>query len=497
MSPTRRQFLAGAAALYPASLLAAPVPWPAWADELRHRLDLMAAELTASAKPWQGPALTVRPEDFGHRPGQDLSTKAIQAAIEAAAEKGGGTVLLSQGDYVSGTLDLRSNVQLRIGAGARLLASLSLADYPDRVAKRPTVMDSNMGMNQSLIFAEGCENIALAGEGTIDGRGTQDHFSSPEGSGHTPGRPFLIRIIDCRRVHVQGLTLRDSACWMQDYLNCDELLIEDLTVDNQANFNNDGCDIDGCRNVVVRNCLINSEDDGLCFKLASERPTERVLVENCRLYSTCNPLKLGTDSQSLFRDVLVRNVELGGPDETMRTLRRRHADSGISWEIVDGGRAENVLCTGIHIVRADTPFFLRLADRGRVRPEEARPSAGTLSRIVFDGVTGQDNGSRGSYFMGLPGHPIRDVALRAVDLAVGAAETAPPHEAKIPEMGDVYPDARMIKGPVPAYGLWARHVDGLTLRDVRFTPSAHESRPMILADFDVRGFRADNFTGTR
>ena len=479
---TRRQFGAGAAALLLAPPAFAENIWPSWAESLRRRLDRMAEELTAKVTGWQGPALTVRPEDFDG---------SIQAAIDRVASQGGGTVLLAEGDYVSGTIDLRSHVRLRVAKEARLLGSLSLADYPARVARRPTVMDSNMAMHQSLIFAEGCENIALAGEGVIDGRGTAEHFPGPEGSGRTPGRPFLIRILDCRDVHVQGLTLRDSACWMQDYLNCDRLLIEDLIVDNQANVNNDGCDIDGCRDVIVRDCLINSEDDGLCFKGASQRPTERVLVENCRIYSSCNPLKLGTDSQSPFRDVLVRNVELGGPGQAMRALRRRRAESGVSWEVVDGGIAENVLCTSIHIVRADSPFFLRLGDRGRVRPDQERPPAGRMRRIVFDGVTGGDNGAHGSYFTGVPGHRIEDVALRAVDLGVGVAESAPLDQAAIAEMPAVYPGAPMVQGPVPAFGLWARHVEGLTLENVRFSPAGPEKRPMVLADFDVKGVRRD------
>lgn len=477
---TRRQFGIGTAAL----LVARPGRAADWSDELRLRLEAMAAELAERVKPWRGPALVVRPDGFG--------TAAIQAAIDSVAAAGGGTVLLAEGDYVSGTLDLRSHVRLEITEGARLLASLDLADYPDRVARRPTVMDSNMHMNQSLIFAEGCENIALAGSGIIDGRGTRDHFPGTEGSHETPGRPFLIRILDCQDVHVSGLTLRDSACWLQDYLNCDRLLIEGITVDNQANVNNDGCDIDGCRDVIVRNCLINSEDDALCFKLASQRPTERVLVEKCRIYSTCNALKLGTDTQSECRDVLVRDCELGGPDESMRALRRRRALSAISWEIVDGGTTEDVLFAGIRIVRADTPLFVFLGDRGRVRPEQEKPPVGTMRRLVFDGLTGSDNGAHGSYFTGLPGQPIRELVLRNVDLSVGGTSEPARDQTGIAEMPEQYPDAPMVKGPLPAYGLWARHVDGLSLEGVRFTADRPDPRPMIKADFDVRGFKLRN-----
>jgi hypothetical protein len=453
---------------------------PDWAAKLRVDLERMATELTARLKPWQGPELVVRPEDFGYRPGQRaLATRAIQAAIDAAAQRGGGTVRLASGDYVSGTLDLRSNIALEVSQGARLLASLDLADYPERIASRRTVMDTNMGMNQSLIFAEGCRNISLRGAGVIDGRGTKRNFPGAETSGATPGRPFLIRVLDSQGVHIRDLHLKDAACWMQNYLNCEDLLIERLHVENQANVNNDGLDIDGCRRVIVRDCFINSEDDALCFKGASQRPMEDVLVENCRLYSSCNALKFGTDSQGDFRRVLARNLEVGGPTSDMRSLKRRRADSGISWEVVDGGTAEDLLATDIRIVRAQSPLFMRLGDRARVRPEDPRPPPGTLRRVVFERISGGDNGPRGSYFLGLPDKRIEDVVLHQVRLEMSAARTSATDARAIPEMRGDYPDAHMIPSVAPAYGLWTRDVARLTLIGVTMTTPSSDARPAI------------------
>jgi len=458
---------------------------PDWAVALRPRLERMAADLTARLQPWSGPDRVLMPEQFGHKPGDALSTQAIQAAIDAVAAQGGGTVRLAQGDYVSGTIDLRDHTRLEIAKGARLLGSLDLADWPDRVAKRPTVMDSNMGMNQSLIHAEGATNVSICGEGTIDGRG--DHFHGAETASGTPGRPFLIRIIDCKGVHIQGITLRDSPCWMQNYLNCEDLLIEGIHVDNQANFNNDGCDIDGCRGVIVRNVVINAEDDGLCFKGASERPMEDVLVENCHLYSTCNALKFGTDSQGDFRRVLVRHVEVGGPADDMRARNRRQALSGVAFESVDGNVIEDIVVSDVHVVRASSPLFLRLGDRGRVRPEEQRPAPGHIRRILYDRLTGAGNGGRGSLFSGLPGHSIEDIVLRDVHIPVAATTLAVPDEAAIPEKAADYPDPQMFGEALPAYGLWARHLKTLTLIDVKFPVNGNDSRPMVKAGFDTSG----------
>ncbi len=453
---------------------------PAWADQLRRDLDAMALELTQTLRPWPVPDRVFAPESYGLAAGA-LATPAIQRAIDACAAAGGGTVRLGQGDYVSGTIDLRSGVMLEIAAGSRLLASTNLADYPTRQARRPTVQDSNMGMNQSLIFAEGCERIGLTGAGTIDGRGTQDNFPGEQTIGATPGRPFLIRMLDCRHVVISGLRMRDSPCWMQNYLNCADLLIDGIHVENQANHNNDGLDIDGCRRVIVRNTFINAEDDGLCFKGASQRPGEHILVENCQFYSSCNALKFGTDSQGDFRNVLVRHVVLGGPAADMRSVKRRKADGGISWESVDGGTVERIVVHDAKIVRAESPLFLILSDRGRVRPEQKRPAAGRLRHIVYDRITGDDNGMRGSFFIGIAERNIEHVLLRDVDLGMAPANGPAPDPAGIPDGRGLYPDPHMFEPVMPAYGLWARDVRHLALVRVRFRQGAGEARPAVIA----------------
>ncbi|HTM81037.1 glycoside hydrolase family 28 protein [Asticcacaulis sp.] len=500
-SPSRRQLAAGFAGLgiaatFRTAVAAESCILPDWVAPLRADLEAMAKRLTATLKPWNGPKRIVTPEQFGYA-GEGLATSFIQKAIEVASE-GGGTVRLAKGDYVSGTLDLRSHVRLEVGKGARLLASLDLKDYPERVAKRRTVQDTNMGMNQSLIFAEGCEDISISGEGIIDGRGA--NFHGEEGIHGTPGRPFVIRVIDCRRIHIHGITLKDSPCWMQNYLNCDDLLVDQMTVENQANFNNDGIDIDGCRNVIVRKSYISSGDDSLCFKGAAQAPTENVLVENCTFFSSCNAVKLGTDSQSVFRNVLVRHCEIGGVSEAMRHVKPVGADSGISWEVVDGGMAENILATDIHIVRARSPLFMRLEDRGRVQPDQPKPAVGSLRRVVFERITGADNGPRGSYFIGIPEKHIEDVVLH--DIRIGMiASTRWLEEDQIGELRGVYPDAHMIDeawgaldkdkgGDAPAYGLWARHVTRLTVIKVQFVPATPDPRPQFRMTTDTEACQA-------
>jgi hypothetical protein len=430
------------------------------------------------------PERIFQPESYGAAAGT-LATAAIQGAIDACAAAGGGVVRLAKGDYVSGTIVLRSGVMLEVAEGCRLLGSTDLKDYPDHQAQRLTVMDSNMGMNQSLIFAENCERIGIRGAGTIDGQGSQNNFPGEVSPHATPGRPFLIRMLDCKNVVIANIHLKDAPCWMQNYLNCEDLLIDGIHVENQANHNNDGIDIDGCRRVIVRNSFINSEDDGLCFKGASQRPTDNVLVENSQFFSSCNALKFGTDSQGDFRNILVRNVVLGGASSEMRSFHRRKADGGISWETVDGGTVERVLVHDAHIVRSESPLFLCIGHRGRVRPEQPPPAPGIMRYIVFDRISGEDNGMRGSFFTGFEERAIEHVLLRDVHIAMAGATEAAINPANIPEIRTEYPDPHMFAKVMPAYGLWARHVSHLNLLRVRFVGASNDKRPMILADVDT------------
>ncbi len=453
---------------------------PGWCGELEEAMEQMAGELAVQVRGWNGPDTVFTPEEYGHSAGQK-ATAAIQCAIDAAAEHGG-IVRLEHGTYLSGTLVMRSGVCLEIRAGSRLLGSTDLSDYPEHHAKRITVQDTSMGMHQSLIFAEGCDHICLRGEGIMDGQGNPGNFPGAETAQGTPGRPFMIRIIGCSHVHVAGLTMRNSACWMQNYLNCENLLLEDITVVNHANYNNDGMDIDGCRNVVIRRCHVSSGDDALCFKGAGMAELSRVLVEDCDFYSACNAVKVGTDTQGDFRKVCIRRCRIGGLAEDPSGLKHACADSGISLEMVDGGTLEDFLIREITMVRAWSPFFLRLEDRGRVRPWDPAPGAGTLRRVLFSGIRGEENGPRGSYMLGIPEKPLEDIVFHDVRIRQKTSVRPPADEEDYGDLTGIYPDAHMIDGTgdAPAYALWARNVRNLILSGYEVVPYGTDPRPAYL-----------------
>jgi len=424
--------------------------------------------------------------------GKRKDTEAIQQAVEAAAQQGGGEVVLTAGRYLSGTITLRSGVTLHVQKGAVLLGSTDLADYPQH---QPPVPGPDLEFGRySLVYAEGAQQVAVEGEGTIDGQGRDDAFHIAkrvaQGTSRHDAvyeRPFVLTFIHCDGVHVSGLNLRNSAYWMQNYLDCDNVLIEGLTVRSRVNGNNDGIDVDGSRNVRIANCDIDTSDDALCLK-ASYADCERVVIENCVLRSSCNAFKCGTASMGGFRDITASNCVVY--DTRL---------SGIALEIVDGGTMDGVIVRGFVMRTVGTPLLIRLGDRKRKWVDVKKPlPIGEIRNIIISDLVAsgcgrprfQPQSPLASSIAGLAGHPIKGVTLsnfRVSHLGGGTAELAKLEKSNIPEAAKGYPEFDQF-GDLPCYGLYCRHVDGLTLRDLEFNVATPDARPALLLD-DVPGLR--------
>jgi polygalacturonase len=472
-----------------------PLTATAWEKQLRSDLEKMAEDLTNTLKPWPVQKLSVDVDKLGAIPdGTTINTAAIQKAIDGCSERGGGTVRFPKGDYVTGTIVLKTGVMLEVAEGARLLGSTNLADYPDHVATRKTVMDTNMGMNQSLIFAEGVERIGLRGPGTIDFRGSQKNFPGKQTVTATPGRPFGIRILDSKNIVVENITLKDSACWLQNYLNCENLIFDRMNVSNHANHNNDGLDIDGCRRVIVRNCTINSEDDAMCLKGASLKPSEDILIENCTFVSTCNALKIGTDTQGDFRRILARNLKLGGIPKDMHSSKGHQASTGITLATVDGGAVEDIVIHDVVITQSRCPIFLRIGERSRLLPGMPKAPAGPLRKVLLEDVTGTGNFRQGNFISGLAKSNafVEDVIIRRVNLAVEGGGTAEMTTAPVNDDQWSYPDAHQFspKG-LPAHGFYIRTAKRVKFEDITITSSAADARPRFFTAAPVQDILLD------
>jgi polygalacturonase len=423
------------------------------------------------------------PVQYGAIPdGKTLCTAAIQKAMDECAVGGGGTVQLKAGTYLSGTIFFKSGVTLQLDEGATLLGSPSLDDYPETTpAYKSRMTSEGECVTQSLIYAERVEKIALRGKGQINGQGAL--FKSVEGGPQLKGRPFIIRMTECKDVLVEDITLRDSPSWMQDYLACDNLTIRGIKIDNHVRANNDSLDIDGCQNVHISDVKASSSDDGLCFKGTSLRPTRDVVVENCQFYSHCNSLKFGTDSQGGLENVQIRNVELGAPDPgKSRKNGVREGRAGIAWEVVDGGTLQNLTMDNIRIRGTRAPIFLRLGDRGRTLQGEKRLPPGKLRNVTISNVQAEGATDMGCPIAGIPGHPIENLTLRNIKISFAGGGLQEDTVRKFKERASRYPSADTWAKRLPAFGLYFWHVDGLTLENVQLTTLAPDERPAIMLE---------------
>lgn len=465
-----------------------------WASPLKQRLENMADSLSANLKPWKVPGRVFKVEKYGAvADGKTMNTAAIQKAIDACSKKGGGVVLFSKGDYVTGTFQIKSGVMLEVAEGSRILGSTDIKDYPEMIEEFKSVMSENYRFRQSLIYAEKADKVGIRGKGEIYFRGEKKHFSSPETTGPIKDRPVGIRMIECTNVVVQDIMLRNSASWMQNYIACKNLIFEGMRVENQANYNNDGLDPDGCTNVIVRNCFINAEDDAMCLKGCSSLPTQNVLIENSTFVSTCNAFKLGTDTQGDFRDILVRNVTLGGVPDSLVSIEGRECSTGITLATVDGGNVENIVIQNAVINQARCPVFIRIGNRGRVIPGREKPAPGYLRHIVIENVSGERNYIQGSLISGIPGHIIEDVYISNYHVKAVGGGTKDMIIQNVLEKEGGYPDAQgFSRTGLPSYGFFLRHAKNLIFDNVSVTPVKADERPEIYNGGDVTNVRYNN-----
>ena len=204
------------------------------------------------------------------------NTEAIQKTIDACHAAGGGMVLVPAGDFVTGTLHLKSHITLSLDYGASLLGSQNQADYPTDKLRR-----AREGQSECLLYAEDATDIRLEGLGVIDGRGTPEAFpETPAGRGGGDRRPRLLRFEGCENLTFSGLTYKRPAFWGLHLVDCKNIHFDAITVRFLNNGqNNDGLDLDGCENVLIENCDIQSGDDAICLK-SSRNPCRNVVVRD-------------------------------------------------------------------------------------------------------------------------------------------------------------------------------------------------------------------------
>ncbi|MCD8030948.1 MAG: glycoside hydrolase family 28 protein [Bacteroides sp.] len=342
-----------------------------------------SARIEAAIKRTHFPDRIVNITDFGavtDRPDEPCH-EAINLAIIACSQAGGGTVLVPEGTFYTGPLTLKSNVNLHISEGAVLRFSTDQSLYFPGVVTRWEGVDCYNA--RPLIYAHGETNIALTGKGTIDGQGSnetwwpmcgapkygwQEGMVAQRNGGrdkllmyaetHTPIykrvmtpedglRPQLINFYSCHTVLIEDLTLLNSPFWVIHPLFCESMIVRGVTIFNRGP-NGDGCDPESCKNVLIENCLFDTGDDCIAIKSGRNNdgrkwdiPSENIIVRNCRMKNGHGGVVIGSEISGGYRNLFVENCEMDSPllDRVIR----------IKTSTCRGGLIENVFVRNITV----------------------------------------------------------------------------------------------------------------------------------------------------
>lgn len=408
-----------------------------------------------------------------------LCTPWLQRQLDSVSITGGGTVWLGSFTYPIAGLRLKSKVTLHLPAGCTLLGSTNPDDYP--ITKVKYNNNGNYDVERYVLFAEDEVHVGITGDGTIDGQGDHPNFKfSP---GRAKNRPFLLRLTSCKQVRVHGIRLRRPANWTQLYQNCQDVDINGIDVVAFSNRNNDGLDLDNCRNVRITNCKIDADDDAICLKSSSKDVCEYITISNCVLASNCNVFKTGTGSTGGFRHVTLSNIVMRQASEQSHIWLRQYALAGIALEIVDGGRMEHILVNNVTMEEVMTPIFLRLGNRG-TGPDGTKGTMplGSMEHITITNVNAKTLRPVSSCLMGIPGGLIKHVRLENLHFVLPGAGTVAMAQRTVPEVENQYPENKMFGPSLPASVLYARHVEHLHLRGLTYTLANPDNRPAIMLD---------------
>jgi hypothetical protein len=407
--------------------------------------------------------------DYGAKgDGKTLDTAPVQSAIDACTAARGGVVLVPAGDFLVGTVELKSNVALHLAASGRLLGS----GAPEHYSAGRGIPPGNG--NVVLLFANGAENISVEGPGSIDGQGAL--FYKGRGDNTGPGgnraegytqRPHLAIFYRCRNLAIRDAFLTASAYHCVRILECRNVRFDGVRIHNRVNLNNDGFHFQSCEHVHVTDCDIACQDDA-CALFGSNR---YVTVANCVFSTRWSVFRFGGGQSSniavsncVIHDTFGCPIKMrfgagsGIENASFSNLIFNNVTGPISIG-VSGGYARNVQFHGIQAkVAAEGQQYADMSWRQNYRPGETRTC------IVL-------NGANGNFLDEIGFH-----GVHAVFAGGGTAEEAARRD--VPQMAGEYFEL----GTLPAYGLYARNGRRLTLDDVRFEVAAPDLRPAVVLD---------------
>lgn len=413
--------------------------------------------------------------------GERLSTAAIQKAIDDAAAAGGSEVVVPRGTYKVTAVELKSGVTLVFEEGAVWRPSRDSADYGKE--KLP------------VLGAADAENIAVVGRGVIEGGG--DCFYETNGVAMKVSRPhYVIHFRRCKGVRIEDMTLRHSMHWTCRLERCEDAVVRGVTIRNGAyGVQNctDGIDLVCCRRVLIEKCDIETGDDGICLKsdLGKEVPAERhpvmsdIVVRDCVIATTCNATKIGTETVGDIENVLFERITVRKHSQVKgkNPIPTGECIAAISLQSNDGAKVRNIVCRDYVIETCYAPVFIQLQDRDSRRESDL----GTLGDIVIERLTCA-RALAASQINVSAGGRVGKVTLGDFDVTTYEAVAEKPGSPRRPT--GRYPEAKS-NGVMPAYGLFARDVDGLVLRGRMTFKDAGGSGREAVALEGVEGFESD------
>lgn len=444
-------------------------------------------------------------KDFGAKgDGKTVDTKAINDAIDAASQQGGGTVFLPAGTYLSYSILLKSDIGIYLDQGSVLLAADSAAGgrydeaEPNEWGDKYQYQDyGHSHWRNSLIWGENLQNISISGPGIINGKGLARNASA-----RRPWGNKAISLKLCRNVILKDFTILYGGHFGVLATGVDNFTLDNLKMDT----NRDGMDIDGCSNVRISNCTINSPyDDAICLKssfaLGYARPTQNVTITNCQVS--------GYDLGTLYNGTYQRNEWNKVPDKEGPTGRIKFGTEsnggfknitisncvfdycrGLALETVDGALLEDVTISNITMRDiVNSPFFLRLG--ARMRGPDSVP-IGQLRRVLISNVMVYNADAHfATLVSGLPGHIIEDVRFNNIRIYYRPIDSSSAKiQADVPEFEKAYPEPGRF-GVLPAYGFFIRHVKDIELNNVEISFLGNETRSAFVMD-DVKNIKLWN-----
>ncbi|MCE5229807.1 glycoside hydrolase [bacterium] len=425
--------------------------------------------------------------DFGAK-GDGLTddTKAVQAAVDDCAAKGE-KLVFPAGTFLTGTIFLRNNTAIELTAKAVWRGIDRVDSYP---LQRPRGFEKGTHSAwRAMIYAYDVENISISGAGTFDGNGGNPVFVK---TGENPNRPFGLWIVRSRNIRLDGIHMRNTAHWMQHYMECDRIRINGIRVFNHANLNNDGLDFTDCRDVIVSNVQIDSSDDALVLKSDSVRGNADFAITNCILSSHADGFKLGTGSVGGFKRITASNLVIrpSQADHIEHPMKMKNGLGGIDMMSTDGGPLEDIVIQNVVIEGVETPIVIKLGDRWMTGKQTGAGHAGAARNIMISNVIARHCGALPSQISGYPGHPVENVTLSDMLIEIeGGGEQG---DLNVPENSSAYPYNRIFGKKLPAFGFFVRHARNLQMRDVRMQTIKSDARYGMIFE-DAKG-ALDNVT---